>query len=288
MKKLGRILAVVAGLALGVVTVGTGASAYEVTPCSSVNSPPNVVTYVESPANNPGFDGTPVCPGGGMAQAWGATNPGDNASLRFEAPPGTGFLGVNMEYQNPSYNGVSSRFIFNNAGGANTEVASIPTHMVPLPWFDWYEVSDNNPRSIFRATLKCELATPCGSGSRIGYYDIKFRMTDTEVPSYAGFLGGTLFNPGTVSGTRTAQLGGTDNGSGIRWITMNVNDVWSYVSGFTCSNPGLRPCPRDPTTTFNVDTGGANFVNGVNKITVCVQDLSANAKCEHRYINVAK
>ncbi|HTU13924.1 MAG TPA: hypothetical protein VMF31_01880 [Solirubrobacterales bacterium] len=296
MKNLGRILAILAGFALGAATIGGTANAgdYTVAPCSSVDSPSSVVEYVESPASNPGFVGEPNCPGGSLTRVSGATYPGDMASLKVEAPQGTGFLGVTFDsYHNPSYGGVTSRFMFNNAGGANTEVGNVPTYGEPTSWFDWFDVTDGQPRSIFRATLKCENPVdPCASGgARIGFYLPKFKIRDSLAPT-AYFLGGTLFNPGTVSGMRTAQLGGIDNGGGVSAISINVNDALANWTFPTCGRAGLSPCPRDPTTTFNVNTAGSNFVNGMNKISVCVQDYAAtggtNATCDHRYINVAK
>lgn len=294
MKNLGRILAILAGLALGAATAGTTAIAgdYIVEPCSLPGSPSNTVTYLESPANNPGFEGWPICPGGSMIRAQGTTYPGDTASLKFETPQGTGFLGVTFNaYTNRSDNGVTANFIFNNAGGADTEVGDVPIHRNQEAWLDWFDVTDGQPRSIFRSTLKCERPVdPCGGNAQVSFYEIKFKMRDSGAPSSADFLGGSLFNAGTVSGMRTALVGGIDNGSGISWLTMNVNDVWSYAYASTCNLQGLRPCPRTPTTTFNVNTEGANFVNGMNKITLCAQDYGSprNVTCDNRYINVAK
>jgi len=297
MRKLGSALAVLVGLILGGVLFGSQAVAgdYTIKDCWEITAPSDDSTFVEAPAGNPGFTPNNGCPiVGNHFAATGATDPGDLASIRYEAPQGTGFLGARMWYYHLDANGVSARFLFNNAGGANTEQV---TGLLPQgtlwagPTF--YNVSDGQPRSIFRGTLKCDRpVNPCGTGAGISIEKAELKMRDSLAPSSADFLSGTLFDPGTVSGVRTAFVGGIDNGSGVQFLSLNVNDVLTYAYGSTCDRAGLRPCPRDPTTTFNVDTGGANFVNGMNKITLCVQDYATtgtrNATCANRYINVAK
>jgi len=296
LKNLGRILAIVAGLSVGAIMFGSQAVAGEYTIKDCWQQDPaghsSDAIYVETP-NTPGFAPSGQCPlASRSAYAVGQTNPGDKASLVYEAPQGTEFLGAFFWYGQTPLNGVTSRHEMSNAGGA--DAVEVPGLAQGGLWSmtSWFYPPDNLGRTRLSATLECErTVNPCGSGAIAAFQTVSLKMRDSMAPT-AHFLGGTLFDPGTVSGVRTAFVGGIDNGSGVQFLSLNVNDVLTYAYGSTCDRAGLRPCPRDPTTTFNVDTGGANFVNGMNKITLCVQDYATtgtrNATCANRYINVAK
>ena len=129
----------------------------------------------------------------------------------------------------------------------------------------------------------------CGSGAYFSFYStVYFQMRDSGIP-VADFLGGTMLAPGPVSGTETLQLGGIDTGGGVKAISLNVNNVLTRYNIYSCSDPGMNPCHTDENTTYSLNTAGANWVSGLNKLTVCVQDLaesgtSPNVKCEDRWV----
>lgn len=293
MKELGRILAVVAGLIAGFCAVGSQASGgdFVVKDCAPTASGSASAVYSATPGST-GFSRTYGCPlVTDYVSASGATLPGESASLRIEALQGTGFLGTRFWHYHKDANGVSARFFLNNEGGADAEqITDLQPQGHLWAGVNWHNLA--TPRSILRATLKCDRpSTPCGTGAMIGMSVIELKIRDSMAPTVE-FLGGTLFDPGIVTGTRTAFVGGIDNGSGVSWLTLNVNGVLTYAMASTCDRAGLRPCPRDPTTTFNVDSTGPNFQNGLNKITLCAQDYatsgSPNAKCEDKWIYVVK
>ncbi len=296
MKDLGRILAVLlVGLFAGVSAFGSQAIAGEFTivDCSQVQGPSSEAVYVETPGST-GFNGIKGCPiVEDHITISGPTQPGQSASLRIEALQGTGFLATRFWHYHKDSNGVTARFYLNNAGGANTEqVTGLLPQGTLWAGVNWHNVSDGQPRSILRGTLSCDRpSTPCGTGAMLAMGKTELKIRDSMAPT-VNFLGGTLFDPGIVTGTRTAFVGGIDNGSGVSWLTLNVNGVLTYAMASTCDRAGLRPCPRDPTTTFNVDSTGPNFQNGLNKITLCAQDYSTsgspNAKCEDKWVYVVK
>lgn len=255
-------------------------------------------TYSEAPTS-PAFKGSNNCPGlvnpGNLVftiHTVGNSSPGDLATQKFQAPIGTGFVGASFQYYKNAEWGVTPHALFNNAYGANTEEVPLGVDFTQGDTQSW-TVSDGQPRSIFRFTLKCGRTTnDCGIGMNHAFIDVarvELIMRDSLAPT-AYFAGGTMLNPGSVSGVETLQLAGADFGSGVKAISLNVNNQLTKYSIYTCSDAGLSPCHGGEVASYNVNTAGANWQSGLNKLTVCVQDLAnaggtANVTCANRWVS---
>ncbi len=145
------------------------------------------------------------------------------------------------------------------------------------------------------ARLVCTHASRCGAGleAHIHLRRVALMLRDSVTPTVKP--SGAMLNPGSRRGLQTLAVAARDTGSGVRALTLEVNDDPVSSKVLNCRLTGavalrLRPCPAAETTRFGVDTTSEHFRQGRNRARVCAADYAprsdANRVCTTRTIRI--
>ncbi|HTU15164.1 MAG TPA: hypothetical protein VMF31_08200 [Solirubrobacterales bacterium] len=142
------------------------------------------------------------------------------------------------------------------------------------------------------AKISCAIWGCNSLNSWVSFRDVSATIEDYTAPEYAGGSG-TMFNPGTVSGTRTVKVEGADGQSGVRrlFVLVNLQPYGGFTEACTTNSSVMSPCPQLSSNTFNLNTTSAQFRQGeTNYISLCVSDYhvtgTANTTCDNRQVYV--
>jgi len=289
------VCAVTVGIAF-IVPSSSYAGTYLLNDCQLANPTPGAIfatqssnvsgafTFGDSCASNAPYDGY------GVFTKSRTYNQGDLGRVKYTAPIGLGIKGASFwTWDQVSSDGSvwKANYLFHNEG---SNVVSIPVTPNDIKSYD-AEVSSGY-RTNFEANLKC-MATTCPSTSLTAYLhlgSIALTVTDPDPPvAYGG--SGTLYNAGTVGGSRTASFPAADGGSGVWLIWLKVNGQAATLAtgsstgtGVSC-NPSTptynawRPCQSTLVGNWTVNTAQSPFVEGSNTVSTCARDYSGADDC---------
>jgi hypothetical protein len=145
------------------------------------------------------------------------------------------------------------------------------------------------------ARLVCTHASRCGAGrdAHIHLRRVALMLRDAVGPSIKP--SGAMLNPGSRRGLQTLTVAARDTGSGVRALTLEVNDDPLASKVLICRLTGpvalrLRPCPATESSQFDIDTTSGLFRQGPNRLRVCAADYAprsdANRVCTTRPIRI--
>jgi hypothetical protein len=144
------------------------------------------------------------------------------------------------------------------------------------------------------ARLRCGGRGDCGEGSRayVAIRGIGANLRDEERPQAKA--GGRLTER-TGRGEEAVEVIASDSGSGLRRAFVEINGEPLRSRVLECSvRDGvalrLRPCPRERSEGFSLDTEAAPFRQGPNTIRACALDYAdeegSNRDCDERRVRV--
>jgi hypothetical protein len=200
-------------------------------------------------------------------QPTGTLSAGQSGAVRWVAPDGLGFRAVTLKYA------VSGRgaIQLNDANNTNPILISATNPQGENTWV----VPGGGTRSMFRAVVPCN-TSGCILHPGPTYATVmNFSATigDLEDP-IAAIGGGSLFDPGPVSGARSITFAGLDGESGVHRTFVWVNGTHIQDEVESCTANQYKPCSTPVVRTATVNTTGAPFVEGVNVVTVCARDYA--------------
>ena len=151
----------------------------------------------------------------------------------------------------------------------------------------WSDAS--RPRTVIVARLSCDLGNGCENlpSSTKSYFEVtdsEFISRDLRSPTVAG--SGQLHDWGGDwqwhHGEATARVTGSDIGSGVSGVYLEVNDFRVDPAPVAC--PGDRsgyasrftPCPGAVTRDLNLATDRPPFQEGGNWVRFCAEDYAAS------------
>lgn len=128
------------------------------------------------------------------------------------------------------------------------------------------------------ARLRCA-RSDCGDGSRarVMIRRVALRLLDETEPTAT--LAGPLASGQTQRGVSVLEALAGDIGSGVRRLYLEVNGKPVTARRVPCElrrqvAVRLAPCPARETKTYELDTAGRVFQQGLNRIRVCVDDFA--------------
>jgi hypothetical protein len=156
---------------------------------------------------------------------------------------------------------------------------------------DAHVVKRAGPAEVLGARLRCA-QSQCGPGrsAKVALRRVMLTLKDGTEPEID-----FPAVPQTVRGAWTVRPGGSDSGSGLRRVSLDVNGKPIGAEELGCDVVRgvairLRPCPRDAKTAFVAPTAADPFRQGINVARACVADYSnraaANSSCETRQVRV--
>lgn len=215
--------------------------------------------------------------------------------ISWQAPPGSRIVAVTAEARLRNDAGHVARLSF--LDGAGAEVGRIATGGEDATGFTGYgRALGDGGRAGFAATLACEQARGCPASDQAKAWLRSVRLTvdDRTVP--VPTAGGSLGSPGWHRGTGTVVAAASDQGSGVRRISVTVNGVAVAPSqtvpcDVIAGSPQvrrLRPCPPSYSAQAGADTTARPFADGANELRVCAFDYGRDATpgCATRTVHV--
>jgi hypothetical protein len=145
------------------------------------------------------------------------------------------------------------------------------------------------------ARLTCTHRHSCGAGPAAGIHlrRVALALRDASAPELKP--AGALLAGGARRGPQELAAAATDDGAGVRAVTVEVNDEPVSARVFDCALAGafairLRPCPAAPIARFNLGTSTPTFQQGPNALRVCAADYAPRARsnrtCKARTVRV--
>jgi hypothetical protein len=147
--------------------------------------------------------------------------------------------------------------------------------------------------------LGCFMEKGCQGGKDAHLFARNMRLTVADRIAPALDLSGPLVSPGLKAGETFVGIAAQDRESGIHRMDVTVNGVavesriasgCREISSGTFA--GYSPCPTESESAIALDTEMEPFVDGVNRVEVCVSDVSspglseANRTCQTTSIEV--
>ena len=215
------------------------------------------------------------------------TGSGRHASWTVSAPAGAVILGASARVRGVRQASHRPELWLGLDGGGSKRLDLPHGRYHTMRW------SGTAGRSL-RATLACRRASGCGPGldAAIHMRKVAFKLSDETSPGLE--LSGSLLEPGSRRGRQSLEVSASDNGSGVRQITVEVNGDPVAARVLDCAvarrvATRTRPCPREAAPRFELPTDGA-FEQGRNSVRVCAADWaprsSGNRRCETRSVRV--
>lgn len=151
------------------------------------------------------------------------------------------------------------------------------------------DFSVNGDMRQFGVRLICSNGnnTPCpdnpASNPEVKLRDVTYTLTDPAPPSLS-VTGGTLFQGEVQSGGQSVAFTASDSGSGVRRVVVNANGQPAGEAGGDCvigNGFGLtfKPCDSSVNGEVALNTAGAPWHSGINKVQTCVEDYSGEVTC---------
>jgi hypothetical protein len=294
----GRIVAMVVALAIGLVLLMTGearAARYAVAQCGwyvgidadwadttgATKFRPDAFCVPGPPADP--FDGSHLK---SFTTYDYATVSGENFSRwRWLAPPGTYITQLRGTWWHALHDGFEQRIgAINWAGGFEPVMAASSTDVTPRDFVLGFPV----PIAGIEDRLLCARGgnSWCilGEQSWTGLRALTITLEDEKLPG--GGIGGDLTAPGWLRGTKTASIEGNDVGSGVRFGETLIDGVRAALTEYPCAivqvggtleGRQMRPCL--PLVSESQSIATTTFSDGPHSLSHCVTDFSGNRAC---------
>ena len=216
------------------------------------------------------------------------TGSGRYGAWTVAAPDGTEIVRASARVSASSQNSHVPQVHIGLEGGAREQLDGVRGDLHTVDW-------EGEGGSWFGSRLTCLSRDDCGDGldAHIHMRRIALTLRDTVAPTVE--LGGTLLEPGSRRGDQALEVNALDAGAGVRSVSVELNGQPLASRVLECSVKDgvairLRPCPRNATPRFEVDTAAAAFRQGPNELRVCASDFApeatANHTCETRTVRV--
>jgi hypothetical protein len=220
------------------------------------------------------------CSDGGGLQVFqdaGATANGRYGAWVWRAPAGTVFTSLQVNASLVNYAGHHGELWATRSSGSRVEFGS--EHR------DFRVHHATGTFSRLESMLRCVSGDGCGRASDDEAHayakGVFLRIDDRSAPEVKAD-GGSLLATQVVRGTRSLSYRATDRGGGVRRVSLGANgtelasDVrnCSLADGFATA---LSPCPGSLAGSWSVDTAGATFDTGPNRISACTSDLALDS-----------
>ena len=133
------------------------------------------------------------------------------------------------------------------------------------------------------ARLACTHRRSCGPGRRAHVHLHRVALTLRDIVPPAVRASGELVAPEAQRGLRSLEIDARDSGSGVRNVTVELNDHPLAIRAFDCRVAGgvalrLRPCPIGASPRFELETRSGRFRQGPNRLRICASDFAPRAK----------
>ncbi len=204
--------------------------------------------------------------------------------ISWSAPEGGRIVAVSAEARLRNDAGHAARLSFlGDGGGEAGRIASGSNTATGFERFE-RELGDGG-RAGFAATLTCDEASGCPASDQAKAWVRSVRLTIADRRSPATVAGGSLSSPGWHRGAGTIGVVASDEGSGVRRVTVEVNGravapsrtvACDLVAGSPKARR-MRPCPPAFAAESAADTRSAPWVDGGNAVRVCAYDYGSDA-----------
>jgi hypothetical protein len=243
-------------------------------------------------ASSPRYTSSAACDARGLgiehAPASARTARGRFGAWTLTAPAGTQIVRATARVMAARSQGHVPQIEIATASGAPQALTNVEGNPHTVRW-------TGTDGQSFAGRLACAGRTGCGDGEDAHLHMRRIALTLRDDAAPAVRLGGSLVEPGSRRGTQALEVRATDLGSGVRSISVEVNDKPLQARVFDCHIVNrvatrLQPCPGETAPTFEIATTGADFRQGPNVLRVCASDLgpqaTANRSCETRTIRI--
>jgi len=200
-----------------------------------------------------------------------------DGSWTLSAPSGTTIQSLAM---NRTFSGFGTYLIYELRTGSGTllETATlVGGKQVPANGTRSFSVNSSSVTGRFYC-LDVGLCVDT-TGTSVWLSGLTATMSDTSAPTLNSALAGSLFDPGSVSGTRGVRFDASDLGSGIYRVALLVDGVENQsitpdANGGRCVAPFeyLAPCPASMQSTFWVNT--RLISEGEHQVQLAVYDAT--------------
>jgi len=216
------------------------------------------------------------------------TGSGRYGAWTLTAPAGTEITRAAARVSAQSQNWHVPQLLIGLDGGARDLLDGVRGDLHTVDW------EGTGGRSL-SSRLACLNRRECGDGRDAHIYMRRIALTLRDLTSPTIQLGGSLLEPGSKRGNQVLEVAASDSGSGIRSVTVELNEEPLEARVLECSISNdvavrLRPCPSSPTPRFDISTAAADFRQGPNELRVCASDYApqatANRTCESRTVRV--
>ena len=218
----------------------------------------------------------------------GPTQRGRSGSWTIAAPAGTVILRVAARVSAAAGGGHLPELFVALAGGARRAITPVQGDGHRVGW------SGAEGRTL-TARLACSRTGGCAGGrdAHVHLRRVALALRDSLAPSVEP--GGTLLAPGARRGPQSLKVEAADPGSGIRTVSVELNDDPLAAQVLDCRLAGavalrLRPCPAAASPLFDVATTSHHFRQGPNRLRICAADYAqratANLACVTRTVRV--
>ena len=214
----------------------------------------------------------------------GWTANGAGLAWRFSAPPATKFDGVSALVHYGGDGGFAAAAYSNGAPEFNVFTGG------PSLW----TTASATGATLFEVRLQCFRSPNCHSDWAYAWAtNFAATMQDSRPPTLSA--SGPLLSGGLTRGNKALRADASDQGGGVRAVTLIVNGVLSKVDDFCRpdyqgnSYTHLKPCPSSATRSLSVDTEtDPGWANGPNELLICSTDAAGNVStpCARRVVEV--
>ena len=215
---------------------------------------------------------------------------GKSGSFTWDAPPGTGFVGVQVGAKLRRDSGHVARIYTADAQGRETRrVASGGSDGTSFQTKSW----QGSQEEQLVAALICNSGS-CPQSNQAKTWIRNVRMTLADYGDPVVSPSGNLLVSSWQRGVRTLGASFSDSGSGLSKAWVRVNGLALRDLALGCSRvPGsgratqLQPCgllgQLDP---LAPSTAAAPFKDGANSLVICAADFAGNQTCNTRTIRI--
>ncbi|HET6830923.1 MAG TPA: hypothetical protein VFH44_06175 [Solirubrobacterales bacterium] len=204
--------------------------------------------------------------------------------ISWLAPDGSRIVAVTAEARLRDDAGHEARLSFLDGSGG--EVGRIANGQDEATGFVRYgRALGDGGRQGFAAILGCGAAGGCRASDQAKAWLRSVHLTIEDRKAPVAAVGGSLSTPGWHRGTGTLGAVATDEGSGVRRISVTVNGVAVAPSrtlpcDVIAGSPQvrrMRPCAPSAAAQAGAATTARPFADGSNELRVCAYDYGRDA-----------
>ena len=229
---------------------------------------------------------------GAQISVVGAASKDRAGRIRWSAPADMEIVAVRVEAKLRRENGHRARLYL-----ANRDLGNI--HLIgtgadgPAPWKTYTWQASGSGRRQFVAELSCgrDGGCPQSNLAKTWIRNVRLTVVDRVRPTLQ--LSGDLFDEGWRRGVSTAELDGTDIGTGLSRLSVSADGESLYVANLSCvfavaSQLAYRwnPCRSTTGESITIPTDRQPLADGTNRLRFCAEDFAGNQHCLTRSVKV--